>query len=113
MHSLAMAQDILEAVLSEATKCNAKHIRAIGVKIGSEHADESDSIQFCLEAATKGTIAEGANVGLEVTDIKAKCPECGHVFTVTDHFPICPRCGNRNPEMLNDMESPQITLELD
>jgi len=113
MHSLAMAQDILEAVLGEANRRNAAKVKAIGVKIGSEHGDESESIQFCLEAAAKGTIAEGADMKLEVIDVKAKCPECGHVFTVTDHSPICLGCGNGNPEILNDMESPQVMLELD
>jgi len=113
MHSLAMAQDILAAALSEAAKYDAKRIRAINVKIGGEHSDESDSIQFCLEAAAKGTIAEGGRVEIEVTDATARCPECGLVFPVKAHSPTCPRCTSRNPEILADEELPRVTLELD
>ena len=113
MHSLAMAQDILEAALSEAAKHDGQRINAINVKIGSEDLDESDSIQFCLEAAAKGTIAEGAHIKVEVIDVTAKCPECGLLFTAEDHAPICPRCGNRSPEMLDETEFPQVMLELD
>ena len=59
MHSLAMSQDILEAALTEAEKHNAKHVKAISVKIGGEHFTGSDSLQFYLEATAKATIAEG------------------------------------------------------
>lgn len=66
MHSLAMAQDILKAVLYEAEKHNAKQIKAISVKIGDRYFTESDSLQFCLEAAAKGTIADGAQIEIKL-----------------------------------------------
>lgn len=69
MHSLAMAQDILKAAFSEAEKHNAKQIKAISVKIGDRHFTEADSIQFCLEAVTKGTISEGAQIEVEPMNI--------------------------------------------
>lgn len=68
MHSLAMAQDILQAVLDEAQKYQGKRIKAISVKGGAETFMESDSLQFCLEAAAKGTIAEGAQIEIGLVD---------------------------------------------
>ncbi|MFC2004913.1 hydrogenase maturation nickel metallochaperone HypA [Chloroflexota bacterium] len=113
MHSLAMAQDILEAALSEAEKRDAKHIKTISVKTGDKHCIESDSLQFCLEASTKGTIAEGAQIEVEPASITTKCPECLLVFPIEDQSPICPRCGNSNPEILTGEEPLQIELELE
>ena len=113
MHNLAMAQDILEAALIEAEKHNAKHIKAISVKIGDGHFAESDSLQFCLEATTKGTIAEGARIEIEPAGTTARCRGCALVFPVEDHLPICPCCGDRNPEILDGDEPPQVTLKLD
>lgn len=113
MHSLAIAQDILEAALIEAEKHNAKHVKAISVKIGDGHFAESDSLQFCLEAAAKGTIAEEARIKIEFTDTTARCSKCGLVFPVEGHLPVCPQCGNRNLETLIEKELPQVTLELD
>jgi len=66
MHSVAMAESILQAVLTEAGNCDGKHIKAISVKIADEYFAESDSLQFCLEAMAKGTIAEGAHVEIEL-----------------------------------------------
>ena len=66
MHSLAMAENILQAVLKEAEKHDGKCIKAIDIKIGEDDFKEADSLQFCLEAMAKGTIAEGAHVEIEL-----------------------------------------------
>lgn len=73
MHSLAMAQSILQAALIEAEKHNGKRIKVISVKIGDETLMESDSLQFCLEAIAKGTIAEGARIEIDLVGATAKC----------------------------------------
>jgi len=75
MHNLAMAQDILEAALIEAEKYNGKRIKVISVKIGDETLMESDSLQFCLEAMAKGTIAEGAQIEIKCGGRTANSPE--------------------------------------
>ena len=69
MHSLALAKDILEAVLTEAEKNNSQHIRAIKVRVEDGYLTESDSLQFCLEAAAQGTIAEGARMEVELAAV--------------------------------------------
>ncbi len=93
MHSLAMAQDILEAVLSEAAQHSAKQVKAISVKIGDGHFTESDSLQFCLEALAKGTIAERAWIEIKLVGATT--------------------CDAGNLEMPTSEEPLQITLELD
>ena len=70
MHELSIAQSILQAALTEAEKHNGKRIKAIGVKVGDDAFMEADSLQFCLEAETKGTIAEGARI--EIKPVGAK-----------------------------------------
>jgi hydrogenase nickel incorporation protein HypA/HybF len=69
MHSLSMAQDILRASLDEAQKHNGKRIKAISLKIADEDFGESESLQFCLEALSKGTIAEGALINIELVGV--------------------------------------------
>lgn len=113
MHSLAMAQDILEAALSEADKRGAKHVKAIDVIIRDARFDESDSLQFCLEASTKGTIAERAQVSVEVTETTAKCENCGLIFSIKDQLATCPRCGDKHPELLYGWEYLQVKLKLE
>jgi len=112
MHSSAMAQDILEAVLIEARKKRARHVKSISVKVGDGHFAESGSLQSCLEATAKGTIAEGARIEVKLRGITAMCRECAYVFKVENQLPICPQCGDRNTEILNEEEPLQIMLRL-
>lgn len=111
MHSLAMAQDILKAVLVEAEKNNIQRIKAINVRMEDEHFTESDSLQFCLEAVTKGTVAEGAQIDIDLVERTAECPQCALVFPFDHHFPICPRCGNQNLKLPEVEEPVQVTLK--
>ena len=73
MHSLAMAKDILAAALSEANKHARKRIKTITVEIGEEHFTESESLQLCLEAMAKGTVAEGSRI-----EVKLAAPTLAH-----------------------------------
>ena len=76
MHSLAMAQDILDTALAESKKLDGKRVKVISVKIGEEHFAESDSLQFCLEAMAKGTVAEGSRIEVELAAPNAMLGEC-------------------------------------
>lgn len=113
MHSLSMAQSILQAAFIEAEKCDGRRIKAVSIKVGDETFVEADSLQFCLEAMARGTIAEGARVEIELVGGAAKCSECALVFPIEDHLPICPRCGDVNLEMLTGKELFLVTLELE
>ncbi|MFC2047468.1 hydrogenase/urease maturation nickel metallochaperone HypA [Chloroflexota bacterium] len=53
-------------VLEKARKHDGQRIKSIGVKIGGETFMESGSLQFCLQVVTKGTIAEGARIEIEL-----------------------------------------------
>ncbi|MFC1979616.1 hydrogenase/urease maturation nickel metallochaperone HypA [Chloroflexota bacterium] len=70
MHSLSIAQSILQAALEEARKHDRQYMKSTGVKIGDETFTESNSLQFCLQAMTKGTITEGARIQIELVDTK-------------------------------------------
>ena len=113
MHSLAMAQDILEAALIEAKKHHGERIKAITVRIGEEDFLESDSLQFCLEAMAKGTIAEGARMEVELVSTMARCRGCDFVFPVEDHLPICPRCGEGDLEIILGDEPLSVRLTME
>ena len=111
MHSLSMAQNILQAALTEAEKHDGKRIEAISVQIGDPNFDELDSLQFCMQAAAEGTIAEGARMEIDLVGATARCSKCDCVFPVGDYPPICPSCGNRNLQMVADKELFSVSLE--
>jgi len=84
MHSLSLAQNILQAALIEAEKHQAKHIKSISMKLDRDFS-ETDSLEFCLQLLSKGTIAEGATIGIELAEAADQeaenctdCADCCH-----------------------------------
>jgi len=71
VHSFEMAQNILKAALAEAGKYGGKRIETICVEVGERDFHEADSLQFCLEALAKGTVAQGARMEIELVDATA------------------------------------------
>ena len=71
MHSLAMAENILKAVLKEAENHKGRQIKTINISIAEENFTESDSLQFCLEEIARGTIAEGASIEIQLVEMDA------------------------------------------
>lgn len=70
MHSLVMAENILKVALAEAGDQKGSRIKTINIRIAEENFTESDSLQFCLEEMARGTIAEGANVKIELVGME-------------------------------------------
>ncbi|MFC2017952.1 hydrogenase/urease maturation nickel metallochaperone HypA [Chloroflexota bacterium] len=70
MHSLAMAENIFKAALNEAGNHKGSRIKSINIRIAEENFTESDSLRFCLEEMARGTIAEGANVKIELVGME-------------------------------------------
>ena len=113
MHEFSIAEDILEKALTEAEKYEVKRICALGVKLGKASHIEPDSLEFCLRAVAKGTIAEKASIEIKPLESTARCRECGHTFPVQDNELFCPSCRGENLEMLIGSEVFLESLDMD
>ena len=104
MHELSVTQGLLEIVLDEASKHSISKVRLVKLRIGELSGIEPSSLTFCFELLTKDTLAEGADLEIEVVPIKRKCPNCLKVFE-TDHFSfVCPACSSVNTELITGRE---------
>ena len=57
MHEMAMTQSVVDAVCEHAA---GRRVHSVKVEIGALCAVVPDSMQFCFELATEGTVADGA-----------------------------------------------------
>ena len=111
MHELSLAQDILQAVLGEAQKASSKHVKEIRVKVReSTHHMEGQSLETLLETIAKGTIAEGAEMRIEVIPPTLACKECEFTFQAQGSTLLCPRCQSGR---LEELDAEEINLECD
>lgn len=104
MHELSITQGLLQIVLEEASKHSISKVSVVKLRIGQLTGVEPLSLSFCFELLTKDTLAEGADLQIDMVPIKRKCPNCLEVFE-TDNFSfVCPACSSVNTELITGRE---------
>ncbi len=103
MHEFSMTTQIVENVLQEARKYNAKKVLEVHLAIGKLTFLGAEQVSFCYEVLVNGTILDGSKLYIEETDGTIRCAECGYEgnfnYEVDPayHFQtptlLCPQCG--------------------
>ena len=106
MHEFSASKQIVDGVLEEAEKHNAKKVLEVHLIIGKFTFLNVEQIKFWYEALTKDTIMEKSTLHIEQEDIAVQCDNCGYEGQikleekdVEHHHYItptlsCPRCGS-------------------
>ncbi len=77
MHELGIAGEILNVVLSESTKHEAKKVTVVTVRVGVLRGIVPENLQFLFENLARGTFAEGAALVIEEEPVGIECGICG------------------------------------
>ena len=112
-----MTTQIVQSVLEEAKKHNAKRVHEVHLTIGKLTFLGLEQVRFAYEVLVKGTIMEGSRLYIEEKDGVVKCSKCEyegdfkyqddplyHVPTPTLH---CPKCG----EVVNIVGGRECTIK--
>lgn len=113
IHELSITEEILSVSLENAHSENARRIVAIHIKIGEITGFNPESIQFYFSIISKGTIAENAELKMEIVPSSAKCITCGKVYSIEERVLICPYCGDVNSKILTGKDVIIETLEVE
>jgi len=109
MHEFAFARKICRIAEETAQKYNAKRITKVYLEIGELTLIVPELLKQSFEMATTGTMAEGAELEIEMTPGKIKCQECGKVSEVeiTEEAQLtglqlfqCKHCESKNTEVI-------------
>lgn len=110
MHETMVAQSLVEAIMQEARKRNARPIRA-KMSCGELNTVNDEVLSFAFEAVAQGTACEGVKLEIEHKPLQAECAACGRVFDVDVSEVRCPGCGSEDfrlrpdaPLMLEEIE---------
>jgi hydrogenase nickel incorporation protein HypA/HybF len=91
MHEMAIMTSLLEAVEQEAERAGARKVVGINLVIGERSSVIDDSLLFCFDLLTPGTVAEGAKIQIRRTQMRFHCDADGPYTRTGDDF-RCPRC---------------------
>lgn len=94
MHEMSIAEGVIQ-VLEEQAVAQAFHrVTCVRLEIGPLAAVEPESLRFCFDAVTRGTLAEGAR--LEIIDLpgEAWCLQCAAQVPIRQRYDSCIHCGS-------------------
>ncbi|MBF0286896.1 MAG: hydrogenase maturation nickel metallochaperone HypA [SAR324 cluster bacterium] len=85
---------ILDTCQQEAEKAGAGRVSKIHLQIGERSGVVVDSLKFVFSMATQDTMAEGAELEIDLIPFEGECPHCNRRFHASAGFLVCDQCGN-------------------
>jgi hydrogenase nickel incorporation protein HypA/HybF len=108
MHELAITQSVVDAVCERAA---GRPVHSVRVRVGKLTAVVADSMRFCFELVTEGTVLEGARLEIEQPPGSAHCRQCDADFALTDLVLLCP-CGSADVMVTSGRELQIMSMEV-
>lgn len=110
MHEMSITQSVVEICEGHAA---GRRVTDVVLEIGELSGVVADSIEFCFEACSKGTLLEGARLKLEIVPGVGLCPSCQREHPITTLFAPCPECGAFGLSIVSGEELRVKELELE
>ncbi len=114
MHEMTIAQSLLDHVLSLARQHGAKRIRRIEVELGVMRLVVMDALREAFAVISEDTAAEGAELKMAETGLRAACNLCGQEYSAKVEDFRCPACRQADVRILagNDIIIKSVTLDI-
>ena len=100
MHELGIAQEIVEIC---ATRAGEARVTRVALEIGRHALIFPDSIRFCFDLCSEGTVVAGAKLEIHEISGKAQCRACGSDVLLDQPFATC-SCGSSDMKWLSGDE---------
>ncbi len=112
MHELSIAQNLVEIVSSAAQQAKVQRVTAVRLQVGALSGVVKDSLFFCYDIATAGTLLEGSQLLIEELPVVIYCPQCQQTATLdTVQAFCCPICGTFSNDIRQGRELEILSLE--
>jgi hydrogenase nickel incorporation protein HypA/HybF len=111
MHEVSIAQGLLKILEDEAKKHEVSRVTRVHVRIGELSTCVPDALTFAFEIVSEGTVAEGAELQIEMVPAKGRCDKCDIQFDVDSAMFLCPQCGGVAAEIVSGKELDVTDIE--
>ncbi len=93
MHEMSIAEGIIQVLEDAAQAQGFSRVSSLWVEVGQLSGVEPESLAFCFDAVSRGTLAEGAKLELLITPGQGHCLECHQDTPLAAVFDPCQHCG--------------------
>lgn len=111
MHEVGIMTNILRTAEEATRQGNGTKILKIRLKIGSMTGIVLESLQFAFEGLRRGTMAEEADLEIEVIPALCRCNDCEIAYEPQEIDFLCPNCGGTNIKLLKGRELEVVSID--
>lgn len=104
MHELSIAANIVDYAEDFAREHKASVVSRIEIEVGQLSGVITESLEFAMEEAVKGSVLEKARVVLTETPGRSRCNQCRTEFDNPDWYTPCPHCQSMDSEIIGGKE---------
>lgn len=93
MHELAITQELVALAQSQALAHGARRISSLTIEVGTLSGVIAESMAFCYDSCTTGTILEGSKLKIVSIAALGWCPDCNQQREMNAASLACIECG--------------------
>jgi len=112
MHELSVCRGMLHQIDAIARARNASRVKRIVVKIGPLSGVVPELLAAAFPVARAGTVAETAELALDVTSLRVLCERCGAESETPPNLLRCTACGDDHTRLVSGDELLLESVEL-
>ena len=113
MHELSVCLSLMQQLDAIAREHNSARITKITLNIGPLSGVEPDLLRNAYPLAAASTVAEDAELVMEIADVVVRCRQCNAETTVTPNKLLCGSCGDFRTRVISGDELTLLRVELD
>lgn len=104
MHELSVCTALMEQVERIAREHQAGRVERIVLQVGPLSGVEAPLLKRAWPLASIGTLAEDAELVIEIATVKVKCTQCDAVSEVAPNRLLCAACGDFRTRLVSGDE---------
>ena len=104
MHEIRIAEDLSAIVLDAARNEQLTRVTKINISFGQLIQIVPEIFEFAFRETVRNTVAEDAELTIEIVEVRMYCKNCGNEFHVKDNLFACSNCSSTDLEIRNGKE---------
>lgn len=104
MHEIRIASDLCEIVFEAASREKLSKVTIVNVNFGQLVQIVPDIFETAFKAAVKDTMAQDAEINIEVIPVRLCCKSCSSESGLDESFFRCNVCGSSEIDIINGKE---------
>ncbi len=104
MHEISIAKDLSVIVLETAKKANLSRVTKVNISFGQMIQIVPDIFEFAFRETVRDSVAQDAEVDIELVPVKMRCANCGNEFNVKENLFACTICSSTDLLIISGKE---------